>query len=177
MEKKVKLGQFIYENHDYAGSVEDFLAETAPLIGYIVHSFNSLDSQLNSSICSLISDRADEIGAIVIFKLNFSAKVDLFSRIVRSLEIAVGRTMPSFQYLCSNLKECSRLRNAVVHAEWENLDSEGYTYVKMSFEKDGMHQNYWQFTPDSLREIDQFINRTLDAFEVYEDELQDLYGG
>ena len=38
------LGQYFNENHGYNGSVEEFLEEAAPLIGYVVHSFNSLDS-------------------------------------------------------------------------------------------------------------------------------------
>ena len=131
MEKSFKpLGQYISENHDYDGSVEEFLEETAPLIGYIVHSFNSLDSQLNSSICELINDRTDSIGSTIIYKMTYSNKVDLFYRLVRSMELASNKTFPSFNTLIEDLKKCATLRNAVVHAEWENLDPAGYTYVK-----------------------------------------------
>src|SRR6186997_643037 len=142
-----RLGQYINENHNYEGSIDEFLEETAPVIGRVVHSFNSLDAQLNSSICSIINDRADEIGAVVIYKMTFSNKIELFFRLVKSIELAFGDTLPSFQKLIEDLKKCASLRNAVVHAEWENLDAEGYTYVKLNFDKDGMKQHYWQFTP------------------------------
>jgi len=92
MDKSYKpLGQYIYENHNYEGSIEKFLEETAPLIGYIVHSFSSLDSQLNSSICELINDRTDSIGSTIIYKMTYSNKVDLFYRLVRSMEIALDK--------------------------------------------------------------------------------------
>jgi hypothetical protein len=65
MEKKHKrLGQYINENHDYSGTSGEFFEETAPLIGYIVHSFNLIDGQLNSSICNLINERADEMAQL-----------------------------------------------------------------------------------------------------------------
>ena len=178
MEKSFKpLGQYIHENHDYNGSVEEFLEETAPLIGYIVHSFNTLDSQLNSSICELINSRTDSVGSTIIYKMTFSNKVDLLYRLVRSMELALEKSLPSFQKLVEDLKRCATLRNAVVHAEWENLDSAGYTYVKMNLDKNGMQQHYWQFTPDSLVEINDFIYNTYVSFEKYEDEKQDAMCG
>jgi hypothetical protein len=178
MKKSSKqLGQYLTENHDYNGNIEEFLEETAPLIGFIVHSFNSLDSQLNSTVCSLITDRTDGIGAIILYKMNFSSKIDLLYRLVRIREVTFGKTMPTFTKLIDDLKKCATLRNAVVHAEWENLDSAGFTYVKMSFEKNGMQQHYWQFTPDALSDIIDFIDATNNLFETYEDEFQDMNCG
>lgn len=88
MEKKNKrFGQYIFDNHNFEGSVDDFFNETAAAEGSIVHCFNHLDSELNSSICQLVNDRTDEPGAIIIYKQPFSAKVDLFYRLVRSMEI------------------------------------------------------------------------------------------
>jgi len=76
-----------------------------------------------------------------------------------------------------DLKKSATLRNAVVHAEWENLDSAGYTYVKMNFDKNGMQQYYWQFTPQSLVEINEFIYDTYTLFGKYEDEKQEALCG
>ena len=169
-----QLGQYIFENHNFDGSIDDFFKETASAIGSIVHSFNSLDGQLNSTICELINDRTDEPGAIVIYKLPFSAKVDLFYRLVRSMEVAYSGEIPSFKTLIEDLRKCAILRNAVIHAEWDSIDDNGYTYVKMHFDKNGMRQHYWQFTPDSLEEIDEFIHVTYMLFEKFEDQKQKL---
>lgn len=175
MEKKQKqLGQYIFTNHDFEGSIDEFLAQTAPLIGYLVHSFNALDSALNSTVCMLINDRADEKGAIIIHNMSFSAKVDLFYRLVRSIELIVEKELPSFPSFIENLKKCATYRNAVVHAEWDSLEEDGYTYVKMSFTKNGLQQQYWQFTPDSLMKINDFIGQTGEEFDTFDGELQEL---
>lgn len=176
MEKSEKtLGQYIGSNHDYDASVEDFLKETAPLIGNIVHSFNSLDSTLNSAICELINCRSDLIGAIVIYKMNFAAKVDLFYRLVHSMAVELNKGLPYFEVLVENLKKCGTLRNAVVHAEWDSFDEQGYTYVKMNFGRGGMQQQYWQLTPGSLIEIESLINQTENDFFTFYEEIQKLY--
>lgn len=169
-----KFGQYFFDNHNFDGTVEDFFEETAPAIGSIVHSFNSLDGLLNSTICELINDRTDELGAIVIYKQTFSNKIDLFFRLVRSMEIGCEGEIPCLKKLFENLKKCATLRNAVIHAEWDTLDDNGYTYVKMHFDKDGMRQQYWQFTPDALDEIDEFIHKTYLLFDTFDEEKQKL---
>ena len=170
-----QFGQYIFDNHDFDGNAEDFMEITAPLIGFIVHSFNSLDGLLNSTICELINDRSDEMGAIIIYKLPFSAKVDLFYRLVRSIEVAGEEEISSLKTLIENLKKCGTLRNAVVHAEWDHVDENGYTFVKMHFDKNGMRQHYWQFTPDALEEIDQFIHDTYMMFDLFDEQKQKLF--
>ena len=44
----------------------------------------------------------------------------------------------------------------------------------MQFDKDGIRQQYWQFTPDALEEIDEFIHETYMIFNTFEDEKQKL---
>jgi hypothetical protein len=168
------FGQYINENHDYLFDNNDFLEETAPLIGYVVHTFNRLDESLNDAICKQVSDRTDEPGAVIIYKMSFSSKVDLFYRMVRTMEVNCGGSIPSLQKLTESLKKCANLRNAIVHAEWYNMNEEGYTYVKLNFSKNGMQQSYWQFTPDSLNEIINFIRKTVLCFDNYYEEVQNL---
>lgn len=171
MDKENKpVGQYLFDNHNFDGTPDEFLERTAPLIGFIVHSFNSLDEQLNSYICKLINNRSDEPGAIIIHKMNFSSKVDLFYKLTRSYEINCNVTIPCFQTLIEDLKKCATLRNAVIHAEWENIDNKGFTYVKMHFDKNGLRQEYWQFTPDSLTEINDFIHNTFLLFDKFDEE-------
>ncbi len=167
-----KLGQYLYENHNIEKGNEKFLDETAPLIGYIVHFFNALEQTLDHAIFENINDRTDEQGAVIIHKLSYSAKVDLFYRLIRSMELSFGKNLPSFNLLFQNLKKCGTLRNAVVHADWNNVNEDGYTYVKLDFNKDGLKQHYWQFTTESLMDIIKLISETNQAFDKYEDEKQ-----
>lgn len=169
-----QLGQYIFDNQDFEGTPIDFFDKTAPLIGFIVHSFNSLDGLLNSTICELINDRTDKPGAIVIYKLPFSAKVDLFYRLVKTMEIGCDSEIACSKKLVDDLKKCGQLRNAVVHAEWDHVDEKGYTFIKMHFDKNGMRQQYWQFTPEALEEIEDFIDQTYILFDKFDDEKSKL---
>lgn len=183
-ENKIKkdhkqFGQSFYDNHDidnYLNSehIDAFLTETAPLIGYVVHSFNRLDEALNSAICQRVSDRTDEPGSIIIYKMSFSSKVDLFYRMIKSMEINCMGSVPSLQKLIESLKRCANFRNAIVHAEWYNMNEEGYTFVKLNFSRNGMQQSYWQFTVESLNEIIDFIQETYMAFDKYDEEVNNL---
>ena len=76
--------------------------------------------------------------------------------------------------MLSNLKECGRLRNQVVHADWENTDNEVYTYVNHKISKNGIHQEYVQFSERSLTEIILFIMETRDNLYKYWDERNDV---
>ena len=174
--KKVskELGQYLSENHDFEKENDKFLDDTAPLIGYIVHFFNSLEQSLDHAICERVSDRTDQPGAIIIHKLSYSAKVDLFYRMIRSMELSFGKDLPSFNSFIQDLRQCGTLRNAVVHADWNHVNEDGYTYVKLDFNKDGLKQHYWQFTEKSLMDILELIHKTNMAFDKYDEEKQDL---
>jgi hypothetical protein len=106
--------------------------------------------------------------------MGFSAKVDLFQRLIKSLEMACEKELPTFNLFIDNLKKCSILRNAVVHAEWDSMDDTRYTYVKMNCDRNGMQQQYWQFTLNSLKEIEEFIIKMYEGFDEYEIEKQEL---
>ncbi len=173
--KKVKLGQYIFETKNLDGPTQEFLDETAPLIGYLVHSFNTLEEELNSKVCSLINDRADEPGLLVIYKMNYSAKVDLLDRYLTSMQSAAEKKIPFFDAFVIELKELGRLRNAVIHADWETSDFEGYTFTKHKVGTKGMEQEYIQFTPDSLSEITLRIQNAYLAFESFDFEREKLF--
>ena len=177
-EEKLNFQQYSYEDHnldiDNDEEYENFLDITAPLIGYIVHEFNKLDETLNSAIWQFISDRSDQLGALITYKMNFSAKVDLFNRLIRSMEYGCQIKIPVMDEIIEKLKKCATLRNAVVHAEWQNINELGYTFVKLNFEKGGLKQHYWQFTPDSLHEIRELIIETYFLFDTFYDQKQDL---
>ena len=53
--------------------------------------------------------------------------------------------------------ESGRLRNLVVHADWENTNDDGYTYVNLKIKKGNIEQEYAQFSEDSLNKIINLI--------------------
>lgn len=173
--KTLPINQYAFETKNLEGPTEEFLEETAPLIGYIVHSFNTLEEMLNSSICGLLFDDYDGYGLQVIYKRNYADKVDLFKRMLMEQQNAFNKKMPVFEKLVSNLSTAGELRNLVVHADWESAHDDGYTLCKLKINTKGIQHEYVQFTPESLNDILKLINDTYDMFDQYEEEKEELY--
>jgi hypothetical protein len=176
MKKKIiPINQYAFETKNLEGPADEFLEETAPLIGYIVHNFNTLEEILNSCICDLFFDDCDSFGLQIIYKRNYADKVDLFKRVLLEHQNACNKKMPIFEKLISNLSKAGELRNLVVHADWESAHDNGYTLCKLKINTKGIQHEYVQFTPESLENIIELIQDTCLMFDQYEDERQDMY--
>jgi uncharacterized protein YutE (UPF0331/DUF86 family) len=160
---KSKLIEFIQHLCHEVGDeekAEEYLEDALPSIGLIVMYFNALESSLDSVLCENFTDRTDSTGLIVLNQLNFSSKVDLFKRFCDDFHLCLNKEIDGYNTLINNLRESARLRNLVVHANWASTDEEGYTYVRLKMSKLGMHQEYLQFTADSLKNIIELIIKT-----------------
>lgn len=180
---KSRTKQFIQHlSHDIEDEdkAEEYLDESLPLVGLVVMYFNSLEKSLDSFICEIISDRSDVPGLIVIQKLMYAAKVDLFKRFSDEFHSCFS-TPEDFGDFVGELIEVGRLRNLVVHADWSNTDEEGYTYVRLKTSSNGMLQEYVQFSVDSLETlIERLIkanHRLSDYWEWKTERLQDHLRG
>lgn len=152
--------QHLYHDIENGEEAEKYLDDSLPMIGYITMYFNGLEKSLDNIICEIFTDRSDSIGLIVLHKMNYSAKVDLFKRFSDELHSCFGETIEGYSKLITNLKESGRLRNLVVHADWENTNEEGFTYVNLRISKNGMEQEYVQFSEESLSKIIDLILKT-----------------
>ena len=176
-ERSIPFHQHLYHDDFDEEESQKYLVKTFPIIGKIVVYFNGLESELDSMICEIIHDRTDAFGLIVLHKLNYSSKVDLFKRFNDDLFLNTEIQVSEYDEVIKNLKECGRLRNLVVHAEWENTDMDGFTYVKLRINKNGMHQEYVQFSEASLNKIENLILETRAKLESFWDERNEkLYG-
>lgn len=146
------------ENED---EVEDYIEDALPLIGRIVMEFNALEQWLDKFLCEIFSDRSEDRGLIVIHKMTYASKVELLKRLSDDLHFALGKTegnlIELYNSLIRDLKESGRLRNIVIHADWESTNEEKYTYINLKISKGDKTQEYIQFSEDSLREIIELI--------------------
>jgi len=148
---------------------EALLDDSLPLIGLVVMYFNAVEKSLDSLICEIISDRTDAPGLIVIQKLMFSAKLDLFKRFSDEFHQYFASEPPKFGELIRELNEIARLRNIVVHADWGSTDEEGYTFVRLKGTKVGMLQEYVQFSVESLENLmNRIIATNCDLSDYWE---------
>ncbi|EHK9127534.1 hypothetical protein KCU33_003904 [Vibrio parahaemolyticus] len=175
--KLVEFQQHLSHYIDDEDKSEEHLDQILPYIGLIVMHFNSLESVLDSVLCEHFTDRSDAQGLIVLNKLNYSSKVDLMKRFCDDFQVGTARKLEGYEQIITNLNECGRLRNMVVHANWETTDAEGYTYVKLKMSKKGMNQEYTQFTEDSMEKITSLIVKTkCDLWSFWEHRNDVLYG-
>ena len=158
--KDIPVEQYASMTDNIEGASEEFLDESAPLIGYIVHSFNDLEESLNSVLCQIINDRTDVPGLVVIQKLSYSAKVDLFKRFNLMEASYLKNKNPDMDKLIERLTESGMLRNQVVHANWEGAHDDGYTSCKLKVNTNGVQHEYIQYTSESLSLIRQYIDDT-----------------
>ena len=160
---KSRTRQFIQHlSHDIEDEdrAEEYLDESLPLIGLVVMYFNSLEKSLDSLICEIISDRTDAPGLIVIQKLMYASKVDLFKRFCDDFHGDFNTAPTDFNELISELIEVGKLRNLVVHADWSSTDEEGYTFVRLRASPNGMLQEYVQFSVESLEKLLERLIKT-----------------
>ena len=172
--KDIYVGQYAFETKNLDGPSEDFLEKSAHLIGYIVHSFNSLEEELSSQISALFFDDWDILGLMVTCNMSYSQKVDLFERFLVVEKAAREKSVSCFEELIKNLRDVGRLRNKVVHADWQSAHPDGYTLCRVKVDAKGVQHEYVQFTIKSLEGILKLIDRTLEMFEIYEQERSDL---
>ena len=174
MKQKTKdFIQHLYHDIEDESNVEKYIDDILPLIGLLVMYFNGMEQWLDKYICEIFTDRSDSTGLIVLHKMSYATKVDLFKRFSDDMHHSCNIEIKCYDQLIHDLREAGRLRNLVVHADWEHTDDEGYTYVNLKISKTGMVQEYIQFSETSLKEIINLVFTANNALHQYWDERRD----
>ncbi|KGT95793.1 hypothetical protein NG99_01230 [Erwinia typographi] len=170
--KRKSFEQFLWHDinidiEDDAEKQEEYLKSALPLVGQIVMYFNALEKELDKFIYECISDRSDQLGIIIVHNMNYASKVELFKRYSELFHLNFGEYVDMFEALIKDLKECGRLRNITVHADWDSTDAEGYTYLGIKITNNGISQEYIQFDLNSLNNILDLIFSTRHKLSDY----------
>jgi hypothetical protein len=175
--KTTQLIQHLSHEIEDEEKAEAYLDESLPLIGLVVMYFNALEKDLDSILCQTVTDRTDVPGLIIIQKLSYGAKVDLFKRFCDDFHLCGLGVINGFGRLINGLTEVGRLRNLVVHADWESTDHEGYTFVRLKTSAKGLEQEYVQFSAESLEKLTgQILSLRNDLFDFWGRRNDVLYG-
>ena len=173
---KRKVKEFIQHlGHDIEDeeAAESYLDESLPLVGLVVMYFNTLEKNVDSVLCEIVSDRSDEPGLIVLHGMHYSAKIDLFKRFSNSFH-SCGTEPPAYRGLVDALLEVGRLRNLVVHADWQNTDEEGYTFVRVKMSDKILQQEYVQLSAEALEKLLGKIGDAHSQLSDYHEERSNL---
>jgi len=170
--KKIPVGQSMLENLGDTENAYEYIEDFIPWIGEIVVAFNGLESYLDSLLCETFSDRSDQKGLLVLHSMMYSTKVDLYKKFTDDFVRTFNWDIPNYKNLMSSLKECGDLRNKVVHANWAQTNSEGYTQIKYKLGANGLDHELCQFSVTSLEMIFKKIHETSHALSDFEEECQ-----
>ena len=157
LKKSIPFIQNLSHDIEDEDRAAEYVADALPLIGEVVMCATALERSIGSFICEMITDRTDGPGLIVIQKLQFAGKLDLFKRLAEDFQLTFGQAAPGFPALITELLECARLRNLVVHAEWGSMNEEGFTFVRLKDSSSGLMQEYVQFSVESLEKVAERI--------------------
>jgi hypothetical protein len=178
MKSKTKpFEQHLWHDIEDEEKAEEYLEKALPIIGEVIMCFNGLEDHLNSILCEWFTERTDQMGLVVMGSMGYSAKVDLLKRLCDDFHNVMDTSTVGYQQILNNLHECARLRNMVAHANWESMDEEGFTFVKLKISKQGLKQEYMQFTDKSLQSIVGLIMETRNELcEFWENRNDILHG-
>lgn len=167
--KQKPLQQFAFLNKYLEGDNEEFFELVAPQIGFVVIDFNLLEERLTSFICQILNYSSDAKGLIITHGMTYSGKVDLFDRYSRYTQEVFKKPIESHKKFIDDLKESGRLRNMVVHAEWDTIDKECYAVIKIRNIRNDLVQEFAQLDYDSLIDVRNKIIETYNYFDDYEE--------
>lgn len=167
--KQIPLQQFAFLNKYLEGDNEEFFELIAPQIGFVVIDFNLLEERLTSFLCQIINYSSDAKGLIITHGMSYAVKVDLFDRYSSYTQNVMNKPIERHKKFIDDLKESGRLRNMVVHAEWDTSDKEGYSFVKLRTIQKDLIQEFAQLDYDSVIDIRNKIIDTHNYFDEYEE--------
>src|SRR5690242_11471504 len=94
--RETPLDQFVYHAIELEDDATEFLETVKPLIGEVVLQFNGLERELDSALCQTITERTDATGLLVLHRMAYKTKVDLFSRLMENLMAATDWSPDQF---------------------------------------------------------------------------------
>ena len=175
--KTKKFNQHLYHEIEDEDLAEEYLAEALPYIGEVIMYFNGLEDDLSSILCEWFTDRTDQMGLVVMGSMAYAAKVDLLKRLCDDFHNSLGVSTLGYESIVKMLHECARLRNMVAHANWESMNEDAFTFVRLRISKSGLKQEYVQFTKESLIKVVELIMETRNELNEFSERRSDiLYG-
>ncbi len=174
--KRTPLQQFSFLTKYLEGDNDKFLKSISSHIGNVVIEFNLLEERLTALICQLIINDIDAIGLIITQNMNFSAKVDLLNRYSLYTQDIFRKKIAIHESFIEQLKESSRLRNLVVHADWNHSDLDGFTFVKIRIKDGKLDQEFIQLDEESLIYVRNKIIEPYNSFDDYKEKYNEIIG-
>ena len=172
METKIYLddGSFGLD-FDNAEISEKKLNEIIPLIGEIVLEFNYLEGVLDDIIIEVLMHPSSGFGHVVISKMSFSQKIDLFKNLYTQVCVSIGDSafVETINKVAIRLQETAENRNRVIHARWFDANKDFFVRTKTGTDKKGVYGLYIKVNKTILNKYLSDIRKLQKSFDnLYE---------
>lgn len=168
------------DQHDYVE--EDFVFQVwdkyAHAIGNFLIAFSVLEARLNDGIIKSISDRSDDTGFLVVERMTFANKMELYKRMYLSLEFYKNnkKSRRKLDKILNPLEKILIFRNNLVHADWRTLNKDFYVRTRVvSDPENGVVKFKMVFMPRGLiGKMYTLTQKLNNLIEEYNDEAFDF---
>jgi len=130
--KDEELDQFDYISGEYIEKVDIFI-DYSYALGEFIITFSNLDHEINIAIADIFADDAHYFGYLIIEKLSFVNKIDLFYKLYLGLAHHTSpKNKKMLQKIKADLMEINTFRNNIIHANWTTLTKDKFVRTKLS---------------------------------------------
>jgi len=164
-----KLEQYDYTDGEYLEKVVD---KYVPQIGLFLVNFSILEQELNLAVADFISDRAHELGFVVIERLTTSNKIGLFYKMYVRLEsFKDKKNKVVLNQISKQLEALNIFRNNIVHANWQSLTKNGFVRTKIMVDNQEGFVRFKkvQITPKIMRQKIKEIEKLIEQIDEYKE--------
>lgn len=126
-------------------------------MGKLFMSFSFVEQDLNNALCYLINDRTNNTGVLIIRKMFFKQKLNLYKDMIFELIINyVSNSKKSKNLLerANNIikkaEDLSEFRNDIAHANWTTLDKDNFYTISIDTDNNketNIHYKKMRITP------------------------------
>jgi len=165
-----ELEQYDFFDGEYLEKVID---KYTPLIGLFLIEFSYLEHELNLGIAEFFADDYHETGYVIIEKLTFRNKIDLFYKIHTRMESFKDKSSKDvLNKIKKQLELINEFRNSVVHANWQTLSKDGFVRTKIVVDN---QEGYVKFKKvemaskiirQKIKEVERLINQIDEYKEI-----------
>lgn len=140
------------------------------VIGEFITDFSYLESTLNDAIADCLNADWVEEGFLVMERLTFGGKVDLFNKLyLRKTALVPLKNKDVLLKIRDELSRLNTFRNSVAHADWQSLSKDGTVRTKIVVDGE---EGYVKFkrvpmTPKLIRENIKAIGRLMNKLDNY----------
>lgn len=129
-------------------------------IGKLLMSFSFLEQSLNDALCYLINNRTDSVGILIIRKMFFKQKLNLYKDMIFELitncvsnPAKNKRILDKANNIIRKAEELSEFRNRIVHTDWTTVDIDNFYTVSIETDnkkETNIHYKKMKITPSII---------------------------